>query len=1146
MLTIYKASAGSGKTFNLTKRYIKLLLGYKSDDGRMHLRRNFRTGHRSILAVTFTNKATDEMKRRIIHELAVLAGMEPGWKKESPYAEDLMADFGCGPEELKKAAGEALRNLLFDFHYFQVSTIDSFFQLILRTFAREAELTGTFELDLENDNTNETAVRNLFTDLSLEPDSPRSRRLVALIQKYIEDRFAKGDKVSLFNRKTDIFGRFMDLIKRTDTETFKSRYDEMLDYLKDHDRIDRFRDQLSEALKIQKAEVQRLCREAYDIGVARGYIEIKKTGSKSKGQKLKLDYHMVNLLEKCIKSGIDFRKKDELGATEIKAMETPEEECNDDLKSVLESNPDPELMDAIRAAGKAIVEAIKCRKIYRALINRMYFFGLLEDVFHYVSQVRNENNTLYLSDTNSLLCNIIGEGDTPFVFERIGVWLNHFLIDEFQDTSRMQWEILRPLVAQGQSTDCDSLIIGDEKQCIYRFRASDPTLLQSKVQADFPGRTVIEGTNEKENTNWRSSADLVTFNNNLFERLAEKLGLSEIYGNVRQQISRKHKKHRGYVAAYSIKEKTKGDFEAKALAVMTEEMRRQLRSGYRGSEIAVLTRQRNEASAVINHIMQLQLNDPDFAGIRVISEDAMMLSEAPAVKMIISVLRYLDSIDREPVEDTEASAGQGAKPTGRRDRMREIKRMINCYEYLRCRGVSAEDALEKAVGNTGKIWDEIDEDITDIKCFNLVSLIERIIVRLFSEKELKSQNMFIAAFQDVVANYSLCGQDDLMSFLDWWDSCSHNLKVSAPDDDNAIRVMTIHKSKGLEFKCVHVPMIDKKLVEFKDDEWFECPSLPFIDDSVKPPLVLLTPSDKILNYTPFQAQYEKMCREQLLDELNVLYVALTRGVDELCIGLQDDGVEGVQAGFTLSRAIDTLDMMDEKELRITDEGEIREPDDDDENAGDKSGRVVLHTLGAPTVRREDEKDPPTALDADSTFEMPPYKTADRDDLWANTCIDELSDFTRPRDRGLILHSVMARVLKASDLDKAVAACVHSSLLPAAEAPEIKKLLSEEISRPEVARWFNGFRRAICERPLNVADSSGKEKHKRPDRVVWTADGFIDVIDYKFGEDDRNHSGQVTGYMKLLAQMGYSNLRGFLWYVGEGRIQQVSPPIEMTE
>ncbi len=1113
MLAIYKASAGSGKTFTLAYEYIKMLLGVKDmDTGRYSLNRSLRDRHRHILAVTFTNKATDEMKGRIINELALLAGLEPASSKESDYMGRLCKELHCSADDLRVAAGSALRQLLFDFNFFQVSTIDSFFQIILRTFAREVDIAGNYEVDLDNDRAIGQGVRELFDSLTVNSGSPETRRLVEWITKYLLGELAVGRQISLFNRQSQVHSRFLGFIKKLSNDDFSARYDEMAEYLADPEKLAAFKEKISELEKLQFEATRSACRRALK--------EIERSGYDTH-KRLKIN---ANLLKQLQRVAIDGHFTGSARSMQKTALD-PSQAYGKPLLAFLELNPDPDLDAAITDACREAVRGESLLTLCKNVSTNLFVLGLLERVYYYINRYRNDNNTIFLSDTNALLREIIGEEKdhgTPFVYERVGIWINHFLIDEFQDTSRIQWENLNPLLHEGQAGGHDSLIIGDEKQCIYRFRFSDPTLLQREVQREFGAMAQRQGDNETGNTNWRSSADVINFNNDLFDAFARQLGFEEIYANVRQRVSPKHADHRGYVSFTGIEAPRIEDFRAEALRTMTREIVRELESGYRPSDIAVLTRSRDEGAAVIAHLMEQAADIETLRDVRIMSDDALSVDSAPAVRLIISVMRFLSM----PRAEQEFPENQTSK---RKARLREISRMINRYEHLLSRGLRSSDALHRALTDMDsaaaeKADAEAEEITGSMACFNVPSLVERIIVRFISPEVARDQNMYISAFVDTVTEFCSRGAADLNSFLAWWDDGGHSARVSAPLDEKAIRVMTIHKSKGLEFRCVHIPFINREMVSFSDLEWFDTRGcFPAIDPSIVPPMLPLKPAD-YMSETPFGPQYEKRCREQLLDELNVLYVALTRAKDELIVGYRllppkDDSTD---SAIVLRRALLSIDM--------TADSSADKPDSDPE-------ALTTERLyrGAPTIYSASSASDATALDPVSTFEMEPYKTADRDDLWDTLKIDRDPDYRVARGRGIVLHDVLARVTHIDDLPGAIRHCSYRGRLPIEEAGEIESYLAEELRKEPIRQWFEGYKRVLCERPLIV---DGVDR--RPDRVVWTADGHIDVIDYKFGaEQPAKYARQVRTYMKALTDLGHTGVRGFIWYVDSGRIVPVS-------
>lgn len=1120
MLTIYKASAGSGKTFTLAYEYIKMLLGVKNKDtGRYSLNRKMRDRHRHILAVTFTNKATDEMKRRIIHELAVLGGIEPNWTKTSPYEAMLCTELNCSPDELREASASALRQLLFDFNSFQVSTIDSFFQSILRTFAREADIAGNYEVDLDNDRAIGHGVHELFDSLQIDSHSPETRRIIHWITQYLLDELSDGRQISLFNRQSKVHARFISFIKNISNDEFARNYKPMMEYLSDPNRLKSLAQQLISTEEAIKADTCKACDKAVETICSRNYDP--DPTQKGKSQELKVTSLLFKQLNDVAQKGEETGSR----SSAAKALNDISTAYKKKLRDALDADPDPALDADITNACRAIVENSAKLKLYRKIRANIFVLGLLERVYFHINNYRNDNNTIFLSDTNTLLREIIGEekdNGAPFVYERIGVWINHYLIDEFQDTSKIQWENLSPLLHEGQSEENDSLIIGDEKQCIYRFRFSDPTLLQSGVGEAFPLQSQTKGKEPSENTNWRSSRDVVNFNNQLFENLARITGFEEIYDNVRQNVSPKHLNHRGYIKIARIEAKDETELKQQSLQILTDDIARQLTDGYRPCDITILTRFNQEAADVISHLMEQAEIRPELKGLRIMSDDAMAITSAPAVRLIISILRYIAM--------PQAQAETDSRPTSRRRALkREIGRMVNHFEHLVSCGADNEDALRLAIEKINSEEDDTtkisaEEEIAEtMACFNLPSLIEHIVGSYLSEEMKHEQNMYVSAFVDTVTDFCSRGTSDIHAFLKWWDETGHRSKISAPFDEKAIRIMTIHKSKGLEFKCVHIPFANWKMVSFKGLEWFNTNgNIPGIDPANVPPMIPLQPSSMLEN-TQFEEQYLQRCREQLLDELNVLYVALTRAADELSVILRqsEQKTEPQSVNELMIAGLDSIEMDRHESEKKEDDSDQKQP--------------VVFSIGKPTLPGASEKEEPTALEPRSTSSMEPYTTLPRKDLWDKLEIDRQLDYSSARERGILLHDVLAGIHHSSDLDKSINRMSYRSVLPPEEAEEIRLHLRNEFNKDHIAPWFDGFQKAICERDIVVNNTV----LGRPDRIVWTADGHIDIIDYKFGvEKPKLYARQVNRYMEYLRSMGYDNVRGFIWYVDSGKITPV--------
>lgn len=928
MLNIYKASAGSGKTFTLAREYIKMLLGLRCDDGSYKLNPNPINSHRNILAITFTNKATDEMKRRIIHELAVLAGAEPGWAKKSNYA-DLANEFGCTPHQLKEAAVKALRRLLFDFNYFNVSTIDAFFQTILRTFAQEAELTGNYELELQNKQVVEEGVSRVISSLSEDPDSPRTKQTIRVITAEMKSRLKEAKSSKLLDRSNPVYRSLVEALDQMHNEKF-AQNEHLADYLKDRSKLNAFRDGLN-------SHITSLREIA--IAAAKGAVTF-----------------IESLPVKSINANFTTALRKVADGQPDKESKYFSQEYSDDVAALCNKSyaPDETTVAVFGYAITAVMDYQIHSKTYSAITSNLLALSLMGDVMEKMEEYRTENNAMLLSDTNSLLREIIGDDDAPFVYERMGQWFNNYLIDEFQDTSNLQWQCLSPLVREGLSEGDNSLIIGDEKQCIYRFRNSEPELLGHKVEDELKRFSSTRSSD----TNYRSSVEVVEFNNTIFAQMAQNLGQNSVYAAVRQKPNRSNL--HGYVKINRMSDSTdKEEYNQESLDLLAADIRRQLNAGYRPADIAVLTRFNNDGREVINYLLKRQVDDPTFPKFGIVSDDALSLASAPVVNIIVGALRARAAglLNTEGAPSNRSRAG--------------LEQMISRYETGVGFGFSPDEALRAAVkapeaetSNAGAAYTH--------SSWSLLSLVEGVIAFSVPESQYGSQHAFIAAFMDVVQEFSARNPSaDINSFLAWWSDNGRNCLVSAPADTQAIRVMSIHKSKGLEFPCVHIPLLWEDIVKFKSPEWFDTEgfSVPGTPSELIPPMLLIRPS-AALEGSPFEAHYLARVNESILDELNVLYVAFTRAVTELSVHTYKRVTKKESSVITESTVV--LDA-------------LRGAYGVDLQPGEE------FSIGEPTAPGAEEKKEITALEPTETVEMSPFFSNHRPELWEGIVIDTDND-----------------------------------------------------------------------------------------------------------------------------------------------------------
>lgn len=1083
MLSVYKASAGSGKTFTLAYEFIKMLLGrsLQEEPGVYHIDSRTRERHRRLLAITFTNKATDEMKRRIVHQLAVLAGCEPTRSDKGPYMKRLTEELHTDENTVSAEARRALDELLFDYSSFNVSTIDSFFQSILRTFAREAELTGSYEVDLDSDTAMTQAVAETFRSIG----EKENRRTLQWMTQVMLNKARAGESVDLFNRSSPVFGELVRFIHTLSGETYHSCAEQMQQYFSDPTRLDRF------AARIQ-TRINELAENA-----SQAATQTLQAIEEIKG----VNRNLINKLKEWAAYN-PASKLPSRGKTLASMADDPAKAFNQAARAAAVGAG---LTQVVSQGCTEIIGLESQLNLLKIITSNLHFMGLTGAVTLRMEEFCRENDTLLLSDTNSILKKIVGEEDTPFVYERMGIWIDHYLIDEFQDTSTMQWEIMRPLLSEGLGEGRDSLIIGDEKQCIYRFRNSNPDLLTHTVADDLPGVTRVLGDAPGENTNWRSSRTIVEFNNRLFSAWSA-ASFSDIYANVEQAVSSSRSGHTGYVSVEEV-----DDIQA-SMGRMCDEISRQLRSGYRPADIVILVRNHNDATAAINAIMARIDTDPAWEGIRLISDDSITLDKSPAVRQVICGLRSMLAARINAADMADNAARRSINHTLDPEL---LERLINRFEDLSSKGASRSLALSRAVeamrGDSTEADKGFAADLWDLRCPGLPTLVARLMERIISPETYDREQAFLNGFTDTVIEFVERGTGDIQSFLRWWDAKGHRTPLAAPDDDKALRIMTIHKSKGLDFRCVHIPCACWK-ISADGIEWFHTPRLDGFDPDTVPPIFAASPT-KAMADTEIGSEYERLSREAQLDELNVAYVAFTRAVDELIVSYFNPTAANI--GSYLKSAMQSI-------------------------CGNGSG-----TEGEPTMARPHEAAGKTAVDPTRAELMSAGRTsALHGALWEQIQLDPDSSSGMHRERGIMMHDILAGVNRRSDLRKAIRRLVRRGEVPLSMAESLEEQLDRLIESQSSRGWFDGYRRVLVERPLasGVIDEYGNAVRTRPDRVVWTADGYVDVIDYKTGEEHTSeYTGQVRGYMRSIKALGYTNIRGYIWYLDTDRVCQVSMP-----
>lgn len=1057
-LLVYKASAGSGKTFTLAVEYIRLLI--------LNPR-----AYRHILAVTFTNKATAEMKERILSQLYGIYIADPA---SDSYLQRIIEKTGREEEEIRKNAGTALSYMLHDYSRFRVETIDSFFQSVMRNLARELELSPNLNIELNNTEVLSDAVDSMIEKLG--PTSP----VLAWLLDYINERIAE-DKRWNVSYEIKNFGRTI----------FDEGYIEngagLRQRLRDPNAIKDYRRTLremeTEALEQMKGFYDQFEGELDGHGLAADDL---KNGSKGIGsyfRKLRegnLNDDIRNkTVEKCL---ID---KKEWG--------TKSKPHYEDILSLADST----LMPLLETAEKFRVKNNRIVNSCRLSMQHLNKVQLLANIDEEVRLLNRENNRFLLSDTSALLHELVKDGDSSFVFEKTGSNIRNVMIDEFQDTSRMQWGNFKLLLLEGLSQGADSLIVGDVKQSIYRWRNGDWSILNglNKRIAHFDIRT------ETLKTNRRSETNIIRFNNAVFnemvcylneiyktELLEDCKPLKDAYADVAQESA--CTAQNGYVKVEFLEPDETHDYTQQTLISLGTEVEHLVQSGVRLSDIAILVRKNKNIPRIADYF------DKELH-YKIVSDEAFRLDASLAVCMMIDALRYLSD------------------PENRIARAQ----LITNYKLI-----VTKEADEATGFSTLLLHPTVDllpagftERQNELRLMPLYELLEELFC-LFELNRLDDQDAYLFAFFDAVTDYLQSHSSDPDSFLRYWEETLRSKTIPSGEVEG-IRIFSIHKSKGLEFHTVLLPFCDWKLENETINQlvWCVPKQEPFNGIDFVP-----------INYSSTMAQsvyQDDYLHERLqlwVDNLNLLYVAFTRARKNLFIWSKK-----AQRATTSELLSNALPRVAEKEGSAWNEEEPYEygclcP-------SDAQNKVE-------TGNKFTRKPTKLAVSMESMRHDIEFMQSNRSaDFIAGISEEESDD--RFINRGRLLHTLFSAIGTDADIEGAISRLVFEGVIGSKEAEEeIRVLTRKAFSLPQVQDWYNGQWRLFNECTI-VYKKNGMFQTRRPDRVMMK-DGQVVVVDFKFGKPNNKYNKQVQGYMQLLSKMGYRNITGYLWYVAEEIIEKV--------
>ena len=1080
-LTVYKASAGSGKTFRLAIEYIKLLIENP-------------LLYKSILAVTFTNKATEEMKERILSQLY---GIAHQLNDSELYMKEVTEDLGITRACASEKAQTALTLLIHDYSQFRIMTIDTFFQGILRNLARELDLTANLRIGLNDVQVEEQAVDQIIEELG------RSDKMLGWIIGYIEQNI-EDDKSWNVIGHIKKFGKtiFRDFYKEKSEglnaclqkEGFYVNYVRNIQAVraKAHQRMNHYADAFQHALTSNGLSAESL--KSGQRGIASYFNKLRSDDFSDKKCRNKT-------LEKFLQ-----------GAEEWVAKSSKE---RDIILPVVNDILLPLLEEAERERPRQWMLYVSAGQTLRHL-NELRLLGSIEQK---VRHLNNEANRFLLSDTQGLLNRLIDDSDSPFIFEKTGAQLTHIMIDEFQDTSTVQWQNFKVLLEETMShsyqenvipnSDAPSqrlisnLIVGDVKQSIYRWRSGDWRLLNN-IEGQFPQAketvNVLPLT-----TNHRSCRNIIAFNNAFFVEAAkqeyeheatvipnEAEQLKHAYGEVEQQIP-EGKPKAGIV---NIRLLPANDYDEETLRIVGEQVDALLSSGIETKNIAILVRKNKHIPVLANYFTTTRPH------VNIISDEAFRLEASLAVNTIVNVLRMLvnpqDSISRE--------------------------NSVRAWHVMAKPDDTPPPALESAPRE-------------DYLHMPLNDLCERIF-REWKLERIAQESGYVCKFFDELTAYIQDNGTDIDGFLKLWgdELFMKNIQSSEPD---GIRLISIHKSKGLEFDNVIIPWCDWKL-EMVDTLWCET-------NHAEPPFneLPIVPVDYSarLAESIYHDDYAREHLQTCVDNLNLLYVAFTRAKANLFVvgkrdasGLRSQLIQNCLEETRKALEGATLDYPENPQEAIVFEyGTLslasKNKDEQSENIFKQpiqQNPISIRALEPHVTFRQsnESRDFIAEFADDNPLSLLPSQSS--------------SDYIK---MGRIMHRIFSQIRTTDDIPGMLRRLERDGVIydESISRKKVETILKSRFNNPTIRHWFSKEWKLFNECIIIAVDNDGKLMKRRPDRVMTNGQEVI-VVDFKFGTERKEYHDQVSQYMQLLTSMGYEQVKGYLWFVYSNIIKEVKANI----
>ncbi len=1084
MLTVYKASAGSGKTFQLVVEYLKLILENPFN-------------YQHILAVTFTNKATNEMKSRILEQLYKLANND-----KSDYVSHLQEGNDYTEQYIRNSAKKVLKNILHDYNRFSVSTIDSFTQKVIKSFNREMGISPNFGVELDNEMLLAEAVDNLMARIG------KDKKLLQWLKDFSKEKIENKRSQHLEN---DIKKLGEELFK----ESFQVFFPEEGESVYNKENLEDFNKDLRKIKTDFENELKAKGKTAVELMESANLGPADFSGGASRS----IGSFFVKLANAQIPN---FTKTVCDSAENIEKWSTKTSKRRDDILQIAETELQPKLIEIITYYD----QNLERYNTVLAVISQLRMLGILTDLKEEIKNIAREKGVLMLSDSNLLLSKIIGNSDAPFVYEKIGSFYKHFMLDEFQDTSGLQWNNFKPLLTNSLAEGNTNLIVGDVKQSIYRWRNSDWNILAQQLNSDFSPNQQKQVTLEY---NWRSDKNIIDFNNAVFKHIKLKFEeylfngiddkkvyvekLDRIYESYEQSPGKADKEKTGYVKACFLPD---DDFERNSTTLLIEQIKSLQDKGIKAREIAILIRKNKEGGPIIEQFLAAaKLKENNNYNLSVLSNESLFLHASRAVVFAMGVIELLIDPKNKITKATLMQLWQNwLKPElKKRGIATRSENGQNLLDFTDSESWQLQQNFESEFENY------LSDKITQAKEKVLLSSLDETLTQIcsiFNLFQLETELPFLQTLIDKAGELKSSLSNDLSNFLFWWNEKGSGTSVNVNEEVDSIRLLTVHKSKGLEFKAVLLPYVDWKT----GPSGFNAPVL--WCSSANPPFnrfpLLPVRYGSSLDKSEFKHRYFEEKLNNYVDTFNLVYVAFTRAKSILI--MHSPEVEEPKKNSSPSDK--PFNYILQRALTAQAQEKKFEKSWNSENTVFEFGTIPLNS----------EKKEVSKSKTISKYRFNDFSDKIKLRITGEDFLVEDEKHHSVKNTGKLIHEILSEIDTTNDVEQACTKAFLDGKIDKNELENIQQTLNTSLLIPEVMHWFDGTYQVLNERDLLTSDGL-----LRPDRIMFKGNEAI-VVDYKTGEKHSKYNRQVLEYADKLKQTGFEKVTGYLWYLQSNEIEMV--------